>query len=297
MIPLSYPIILIPTDLAKDTNNCDLDEYFLSNVTITARNLPGNASYVYTGLCNFQVVDKYMLNIEQGDGFTEEELLTDLQDDSVWIDPVESPNATNHPKENRYIENNVTNNYSLQSYNTYITQNVYQCNDTSNFIFDDCNYKRGSKADKNVADSEILNDLDLYEDDDFECGMFLSQLSEEILNEERSKEDRQVLSENSALKQLIATDKRPVKQRKTVLLVGDDSNNAHTVHSISLTDPNSKCLGDLGSEVVIGKFSETTFILSIKLRIRNPDLVVTKIKEEETLRTFSTDLGVGRRDI
>ncbi|KAJ0176306.1 hypothetical protein K1T71_008480 [Dendrolimus kikuchii] len=257
---ISRPILVIPSyaDLGM---TCDLTEDVFLDSDTNSSNLKGNSKYVYSRIYDVKFTDGYNITYESSDlsAIDSEVVIEDSQNDSlsgIWIDPIESPNASNFYDAANilYTENHITNNFTLQTHNTYITQNVFKFNDSSNFTFDDYKVRRVPEPDENVIiDSESFINFNLYEDDEFECGVFLSQLSEEILNEERVKEDRQVLSENSALKQLIAADRRSIKQRKAVLLIGDDSNNAHTVHSISVVDPNLECLGDVASEVVIDK--------------------------------------------
>lgn len=265
-----YPILFIPKVCTPLETHCDVSENVFIHLNISSPDTEGNETVIYKGFCCVKVVDGNDINIRYGspDSSSSSDnipvILTEANqisfppynDSQVWIDPVRSPYVYNRcdspPQESYTIHESQENRITIAQHNTYITQNVYNYNDTNRYS----PVSEEQKAVKKVQDS-----YNMYEEDEFECGVFLSQLSEEIMNEKETKarEERKFVglqTDNEALKQLMSTDIQSAsRQQKTILFLGHDSESGQTIQNISINDPSMECIGagEVDNEVIIGK--------------------------------------------
>ncbi|RVE48196.1 hypothetical protein evm_007150 [Chilo suppressalis] len=291
-----YPVLLIPKRCTTLETNCAVTDNVFIDLNITSPDTEGNEMCIYNGFCNVKLIDSYDVNIQQveplnidavSSSFIENEPAaieignqvpsSTYNQSHVWIDPVRSPfvynsyDAAAETQEYSVCHQTHSAHITVEQHNTYITQNVYNYKESVQYSsLDDCEQKKvkklpapepGATPQQNPSDQ---NNLNFYEEDEFECGVFLSQLPEEILNEKetRAREERKYIglqSENEALKQLMSSDIQSVsKQRKTILFLGHDSHCGQTIQKIAVNDPSLVCSGggEIDHEVII---DEATF--------------------------------------
>ncbi|XP_053608831.1 zinc finger protein 431-like isoform X2 [Plodia interpunctella] len=271
-----YPVLLIPKQCTTLETNCDATDNVFIEVNITSPDTEGNEMCIYSGFCNVKLIDSY--DVHQLDATTDSEVsyvdnieqiplisndpstqvaLPPYNQSQVWIDPARSPYVYNQFDAIETQEYSVqchqthTNHITVEQHNTYITQNVYNYKESINYAsVEDFEHKKFRKIHMNETSTQHnaeSNNLNLYEEDEFECGVFLSQLPEEIMNEKenRDREERKFIglqSENGALKQLMSTDIQSAsKQRKTILFLGHDSHCGQTIQKIAVNDPTLEC--------------------------------------------------------
>lgn len=84
----------------------------------------------------------------------------------------------------------------MQQHHTYITQNVYNCKESNVHNYKeaseqspvkDFEYMRYKKVQEMGTTAPMDTNMSYYEEDEFQCGVFLSQLPEEIMNEEQTR--------------------------------------------------------------------------------------------------------------
>ncbi|KAG6462037.1 zinc finger protein 678 [Manduca sexta] len=263
----NYPVLLLPKRCTSLETNCEVTDNVYIDLNITSPDTEGNETCIYSGFCNVKLVDSYNVNLEHNDDIVHDsppmkdnQTFPTYNQSQVWIDPVRSPYVYNHydgKMQERYSirQETHTGNIRVEQHNTYITQNVYNCTENVQ-ISPDFEHKKFRKHNNSQSPDQNYN---LYEEDEFECGVFLSQLSEEIINEKenRAREERRFIglqSENNALKQLMSSDIQSVtKQRKTILFLGHDSQSGQTIQNISMNDPSLECIGngEIDHEVII----------------------------------------------
>ncbi|XP_060804329.1 zinc finger protein 665-like [Amyelois transitella] len=281
-----YPVLLIPKKCTTLETNCEATDNVFIELNITSPDIEGNEMCIYSGFCNVKLIDSY--DVHQLDSTDDSEIsyidtteqtpliITDpnnqvavpYNQSQVWIDPARSPFVYNQYDAIERQEYSIqchqthTNHITVEQHNTYITQNVYNYKESLSYSsVEDFEHKKFRK----VQTSEIqqnnveANNLSLYEEDEFECGVFLSQLPEEIINEKenRAREERKFIglqSENGALKQLMSSDIQSAsKQRKTILFLGHDSHCGQTIQKIAVNDPSLECssFSEIDNEVEI----------------------------------------------
>lgn len=267
-----YPILFIPKKCTTLETNCDVSDNVFIDLNITSPDTEGNETCIYSGFCNIKLVDNYDVKIQQmnypQDVVPEydEQIPVIIADSSqalpynqseVWIDPSRSPYVYNHYNASESQEHysichqTRTSHITVEQHNTYITKNVYNYKEAVHYSpTEDIDHKKFRKFPESQS----------YENNEFECGVFLSQLPEEIMNEKeiKAREERKFVgleSDNEALKQLMSSDIQSVsKQRKTILFLGHDSHCGQTVQKIAITDPMMQCpRPEVDHEVVIGK--------------------------------------------
>ncbi|XP_075977240.1 uncharacterized protein LOC142977308 [Anticarsia gemmatalis] len=267
-----FPILFIPKVCTPLETNCEVSENVFIHLNITSPDTEGNETVIYNGLCNVKVVDGNDINIRYGtpkSDSTNENIpviLTEANqitfpaynDSQVWIDPARSPYVYNRcetpPLESYTIHEGPDNHITIEQHNTYITQNVYNYNEAIRYSPISDEQKTIKKVNEPVQNSDSYN---MYEEDEFECGVFLSQLSEEIINEKgtRAREERKFVglqTDNEALKQLMSTDIQSVsRQQKTILFLGHDSESGQTIQNIAINDPMMECAGTGEAETEI----------------------------------------------
>ncbi|KAL4718485.1 hypothetical protein ACJJTC_004007 [Scirpophaga incertulas] len=257
-----YPVLLIPKRCTTLETSCDLTDNVFIDLNITSADTEGNEMCIYNGFCNVKIIDSYDVNVQHVEtptdvvpSYNESESAPEgnqpqfppYNQSQVWIDPARSPYVYNSYDSTATQEYSIchqtrSSHITVEQHNTYITQNVYNHNESIHYS----------------APPEQGN-VNYYEEDEFECGVFLSQLPEEILQEKESKarEERKYIglqTDNGALKQLMSTDIQSVsKQRKTILFLGHDSHCGQTIQKIAVNDPTLVCVGpdEIDHEVVI----------------------------------------------
>lgn len=278
-----YPILFIPKKCTNLETNCEVTDNVFIDLNITSPDTEGNETVIYSGYCNIKLIDSYDVNIQNMK--SPSELCTEYIDDQipviiadqtqqaynqsqVWIDPARSPYVYNRyeaaESQGCYsvCHQTHTSHITVEQHNTYITKNVYNYKDAVHYSpHDDYDQRQLRKQDAIQQNSS--SDTTAYEEDELQCGLFLSQLPEEIMNEKqiKAREEQKYVglqSQNDALKQLMSTDIQSVsKQRKTILFLGHDSQCGQTIQQIAYNDPALECSGDPAegvNEVVIGKF-------------------------------------------
>lgn len=280
-----YPVLLIPKRCTTLETSCEVTDNVFIDLNITSPDTEGNEMCIYTGFCNVKLIDSYDVNVQQVEpptddsGFDNDQLAPvetgnqiaypSYNQSQVWIDPVRSPYVYNQYDATETQEYSVchqtrSGHITVEQHNTYITQNVYNYKESIHYSpAEDFEHKKFRKvqAETTQPSTSDANNLNLYEEDEFECGVFLSNLPEEIMNEKESKakEERKYIglqSENEALKQLMSSDIQSVsKQRKTILFLGHDSHCGQTIQKIAVNDPSMVCSGggDMDHKVVIGE--------------------------------------------
>lgn len=270
-----YPLIFIPKICTPLETNCKVSENVFIHLNISSPDTDGNDTAIYNGLCNVKVIDNIDINIRYDTqscetnneqipvilAETNQIMCPAYNDSQVWIDPVRSPfvyNRCETPPLEYTITEGPDNHITIEQHNTYITQNVYNYNEAVCYSPVSDEQKAVKKVTEPVQNSDNYN---MYEEDEFECGVFLSQLSEEIINEKetRARDERKFVglqTDNEALKQLMSTDIQSVsRQQKTILFLGHNSESGQTIQNISINDPTMECsrTGEEKSEVVVGK--------------------------------------------
>lgn len=284
-----YPILWLPKNCTTLETECESTENVFIDLNISSVDTEGNNMSIYSGYCNVKLLDNYDFiskpdNIESIDINQVPIVLDETPPDSsfhqsqVWIDPETSPNVYNHYEAVEALENypmklqTKTGRITVQKRSTLITQNVYNYEESVHFSpAEEYEHKKFKKTHMNEQNSRRLsidqcNNFNIYEDDEFECGVFLSQLSEEIINENenRVKEERKfsaAQSHNDALKQLMSQEVQSFsKQTKTILFFGEDQRHGETIQKIGVNDPTVKCnVTQFHGEQECGKFISNLF--------------------------------------
>lgn len=208
---MAYPILFIPKKCTTLETNCELKDNVYIDVSVTSRDSEGNNTSIYNGFCNIKLVDSYAVNVNQvesPDRSTEPDIdqmpiiLSEANqsppynDSQVWIDPSRSPYVYNHydpSVQEQYAIRESGGLITVQQHNTYITQNVYSCKEPDMYYKEipqspvkDFECKVDRKVPEMGTTAQPETNLNYYEEDEFECGVFLSQLPEEILNEKKA---------------------------------------------------------------------------------------------------------------
>lgn len=292
-----YPVLILPKKCTTLETNCGVSDNVFIEVNISSPDTEGKETCLYTGFCNVKLIDSYAMNVTQTQNppkdttteYNDSDLISVLVDESgnqiadafnqsqVWIDPARSPYVYNHydtenPEHYSIYHNTRTNHITVEQHNTYITQNVYSCKEPVSYTnTDDFEHKKFRKIQVSESSAQPVApepNFNLYEEDEFECGVFLSNLPEEILNEKenRVREEKKYIglpSDNGALKQLMSSDiQSSTKQRKTILFLGHDSHYGQTIQKIAMNDPFLVCSvkEEVQAQVVYGEF---LFIFSV----------------------------------
>lgn len=275
-----YPVLLIPKKCTSFETNHDASDNLLIVVNITSPDTEGNETCIYSGFCNVKFIDSYDVNISDieinGQTDSNENPIPIIVNDAnqsyapytqsqVWIDPARSPyvynshDAVGSQEHYSVYQQSHSSRITVEQHNTYITQNVYNYKESIQYSpVEEFEHKKFRKIPNN--DSSQVIDTNLYENDEFECGVFLTQLPEEIMqeNENRAREELKHIdlqSENDALKQLMSSDIQSLsKQQKTILYSGHDSHYGQTIQKIRINDPSLECVENgVENEVVVGK--------------------------------------------
>nr|XP_049700597.1 PR domain zinc finger protein 5-like [Helicoverpa armigera] len=261
-----YPVLFIPKVCTSLETNCEMSENVFIHLNITSPDTEGNETVIYKGYCNVKVIDGGDISVKfnspniysSNDNNNLPVVLAEANqitfptynDSQVWIDPMRSPyvyNRCESPVQETYtIHESHDKQITIEQHNTYITQNVYSYKEAIQYspVSDEPNVVK--KTQENVQTAEGYN---IYEEDELECGVFLSQLSEEIIiheNETRTRDERKFVglkTDNEALKQLMSSDIQSVsRQQKTILYLGHDSESGQTVQNIAIDDPLVECV-------------------------------------------------------
>ncbi|XP_050344219.1 zinc finger protein 528-like [Nymphalis io] len=279
-----YPVLLIPKKCTTLETNCEATDNVFIDVNITSPDTEGNETCIYSGFCNVKLIDNYDVNINEADsnGHSSDNNDTNpapvvvteagnqgsyppYSQSQVWIDPARSPYVYNSydsvESQEHYsvYHQSHSSHITVEQHNTYITQNVYNYKESINYSpVEEFEHKKFRKVQVNESGQPALGDQNLYEDDEFECGVFLSQLPEEIMNEKENKAREElkyigIQSENDALKQLMSSDIQSLsKQQKTILYLGHDSHYGQTIQKIAVNDPSLECVDNgKDNEVVV----------------------------------------------
>lgn len=211
-----YPILFIPKKCTQLESNCEASENVFIDLKITSPDTEGNDMCIYSGFCNIKLVDSYDVKIQQDklplDQDLSEIYINDIDDipviiadsssgqssfhqsEEVWIDPSRSPYVYNHydttsqtQEASHYsiCQETHTSHITFEQHNTYITKNVYNYKEAVHYSTpEDFEHKKFRKVQK----YETSQPLESYEGDEFECGVFLSHLPEEIIHEKETKD-------------------------------------------------------------------------------------------------------------
>lgn len=276
-----YPVLLIPKKCTSlETNHEATDNVFIV-VNITSPDIEGNEMCIYSGFCNVKLIDSYDVNINDVDINSQTADLNEnpipiivndanqtyppYSQSQVWIDPARSPYVYNShdtlESQEHYSVYHQTHSsrITVEQHNTYITQNVYNYKESIQYSpeeeFEHKKFRKIPAIDTNQAIDNAL-----YENDEFECGVFLTQLPEEIMQEKENKAREELKyiglqSENDALKQLMSSDIQSLsKQQKTILYLGHDSHYGQTIQKIAVNDPSLECVENgVENDIVVGK--------------------------------------------
>ncbi|XP_072948398.1 uncharacterized protein [Epargyreus clarus] len=280
-----YPILIIPKTCTTLETNCEVSDNVFIDLNITSPDIEGNDTCIYSGFCNVKLIDNGDVNTQdQGLSVATSDANNNDQvtivdsgttypaysQSQVWIDPARSPFVYNNydtaESQERYsvYHQSHTSHITVEQHNTYITQNVYNCKESVHYSpIDEFEHKKFRKIQNETNNQNSLEEQNLYEDDEFECGVFLSKLPEEIWNEKETKAREEMKyvdlqSDNDALKQLMSSDIQSLsKQQKTILFLGHDSHFGQTIQKIAINDPYLECVvadqNDVENEVVIGE--------------------------------------------
>lgn len=212
---MAYPILFIPKKCTTLETNCELTDNVYIDVSITSPDSEGNNTSIYNGFCNIKLVDSYDVNLNQVESLdsssgepdidqmpvilsSEANQFPPYNQSQVWIDPSRSPYVYNHydPSiQEQYSIRESGGLITVEQHNTYITQNVYNCKESNVFNYKegqqspvkDFECKRVRKVQEMVTTTQPDTNMGYYEEDEFECGVFLSQLPEEIMNEKQTR--------------------------------------------------------------------------------------------------------------
>ncbi|CAG5043405.1 unnamed protein product [Parnassius apollo] len=280
-----YPVLLIPKKCTTLETTCEATDDVFIELSITSADIEGNEMCLYSGFCNVKLIDSYDVNVHEVDSNSmadsndsdQIQIVAETSNQNsypqdtqsqVWIDPMRSPYVYNNYDEREskdkfsvYRHQTGSGHITVEQHNTYITQNVYNYSEPNHYSsaaeFEHKKFRKVQTNDTYQQKNSEPNNA--YEDDEFECGVFLSQLSEEIINENetRAREEFRYVdlqSENDALKQLMSSDIQSLsKQHKTILFLGHDSQSGQTIQKIAVNDPFLECVGsnDIDHELVV----------------------------------------------
>lgn len=274
---LVHPLLCIPKKFTNLETNCEISDNVFIEVKITSPDTEGNETCIYNGFCNIKLVGDYDLqykpsevNAEDQDNQNISIIITEKPiteyDSQDWIDPAMDPHMYNRYDEAEKQEYSIctqtkTSQIMFEHHNTYVTKNIYNYKEAIRYSSYDEVEDTKLKRQENCHPIRSL-DLNTYEEDEFECGVFLSHLPEEIMNEKQNRDIEEqkyvnVQSDNGALNQLMSSDIQSVsKQRKTILYLGPEPCNGQTIQQIAYHDPAVGCSGltsEVDNEVVIRK--------------------------------------------
>ncbi|CAG9135537.1 unnamed protein product [Plutella xylostella] len=276
-----YPVLLIPKRCTALETECEATENVFIDLNITSADTDGNEMCIYSGFCNVKLIDSYDVNIQPAPEISDpmdyaidnsqlpiiiadSQGSIDYNQNQVWIDPDRCPNVYNHYDSTESQEHYAvhtethstkTSRITVEKHCTYITQNVYNYGESIRYspIESEYEHKKFKKLHSNeqTQNNSLENNMNLFEDDEYQCGVFLSQLPEEIMNEKENKVREEMKfcemqSENDALKQLMSPDIQSLsKQTKTILFLGHDSHRGQTIQKIAVNDPMLECNGSI----------------------------------------------------
>ncbi|XP_045451786.1 zinc finger protein 85-like [Melitaea cinxia] len=279
-----YPVLLIPKKCTTLETNCEATDNVFIDVNITSPDTEGNDMCIYNGFCNVKLIDNYDVNLNEADTNSQS---SDNNDNStavavteaanqtyppysqsqVWIDPTRSPYVYNSydtvESQERFsvYHQSHSSHITVEQHNTYITQNVFNYKESIQYSpVDDTENKKLKKI-QSTDPGQPPIDQNLYENDEFECGVFLSQLPEEIMQEKENKAREElkyigIQSENDALKQLMSSDIQSLsKQQKTILYLGHDSHYGQTIQKIAVNDPSLECVDSGKDNEVVREYN------------------------------------------
>lgn len=286
-----YPVLLIPKKCTTLETNCEATDNVFIVVNITSPDTEGNEMCIYSGFCNIKLIDNYDVNLIEADTNSQSfdnndngtavavseatnQTYTPYSQSQVWIDPARSPYVYNNydtvESQERLSVNHQahSSHITVEQHNTYITQNVFNYKESIQYSpVDDIENKKFKKMQSNDPGQPSI-DQNLYENDEFECGVFLSQLPEEIMHEKENKAREElkyigIQSENDALKQLMSSDIQSLcKQQKTILYLGHDSHYGQTIQNIAVDDPSLECIDSGKDNEVVREYEYYCFFMS-----------------------------------
>lgn len=274
---LVHPLLCLPKKFTTLETNCEISDNVFIEVNITSPDTEGNETCIYNGFCNIKLVDDYDVQYKPQGMNPEEQENQNISiiiaekpntpyDSQVWKDPANSPYVYNRYDEAETQEYSVctqtrTSRIMFEQHNTYVRKNVYNYKEAVRYSsYDEVEDIKMNRQEN--CQPVRSSDLNMYEEDEFECGVFLSHLPEEIMNEKQNRdmEERKyvnVQSDNGALNQLMSSDIQSVsKQRKTILYLGPEPHSGQTIQQIAYHDPAVGCPGlasEVDNEVIIRK--------------------------------------------
>ncbi|XP_045499758.1 PR domain zinc finger protein 5-like [Colias croceus] len=259
-----YPVLLIPKKCTVLETNLEVTGKLILDLNVTSLDAEGNVMCIYSGYCNVKLVDSYNINEDSNssDSIQNATVSESNHNDSsynqsqVWIDPARSPyvynnyNTTEAQEKYSIYQESHSSHITVEQHSTYITQNVFNCNKSIQYAapeeFEHKKFRKSHSVDTNNQTS--------YEDDELQCGVYLSQLSDDIITakENKAREELKYIdiqSNDSALRQLMSKDIQSLsKQQRTILYLGHDSQFGQTIQNIAINDPSLECTD---SDVVV----------------------------------------------
>ncbi|XP_039757034.1 zinc finger protein 708-like [Pararge aegeria] len=259
-----YPVLLLPKKCTMLETNCEATDNVYINLNISSQDRQGNEMNIYSGFCNVKIIDSDVDVLHEMDNnqFDTDNVLGEItlpdcndvyneNQSEMLIDPTNNPYVNNdydvkEADENYSVYQAHREHITVRHHNTYITQNVYNYNEAVHYSpfmeFEHKKFGRVQMSEMNPQPS------DPGLDEELECGVFLSQLPEEIMlaNESKAREEMKYIdlpTENDAIKQLMSSDMQTMsKQQRTILYLGHNSHYGQTIQKISVNDPKVKCI-------------------------------------------------------
>ncbi|KAJ0183652.1 hypothetical protein K1T71_000075 [Dendrolimus kikuchii] len=219
--------------------NYTLRESFLKNIKIVSQDAEGNLKTVYAGPSKVIIFDK-------NEEIATASVTSTTDDSDIEIDHTQ--NGNNSGVSIIPLEEITTNNVTIEEYNSDTTPNVFECNNTTNFVDP---YKGGfdnSSTYQNVTVSENPIRVNTYNEKEIECGIFLAQLR--ARKEQVAKETRKIIYARM-LNQTSVTPTNVASKQNISTFMGDASKILYTATGSAFYAADLQCNDNLGSEIVI----------------------------------------------
>ncbi|XP_023952574.2 zinc finger protein 528 [Bicyclus anynana] len=265
----SYPVLLLPKKCAMLETNCDATDNVFLDLDISSLDKHGNHTNIYKGFCNVKMLDD-----DDDDGVQE---IDDPFDSDNVLGEITLPEVNDEynnnqtemlidPTSNPYVNNNYdaieagghcvyeTDEHKAVRHCSTLIQNIYDSKES--ILYSPLREFEHKKFGRVPISDTVLQAFEPTEDE-LECGVFLSQLPEEIMiaNENKAREERKFMEtpcSDDALKQLMSSDMQTLaKQQRTILYLGHNSHHGQTIQNIAVNDPRMKCLENENDNKVI----------------------------------------------
>ncbi|XP_045774155.1 PR domain zinc finger protein 5-like isoform X1 [Maniola jurtina] len=260
-----HPILFIPKHLTTLETNCAVSDNVFIDLNITSADSEGNVMNVYSGFCNVKVINSYDVDDNDGemnylsdsDNVLGEITLPDSNDSNeteMLIDPTYNPYVSGAMEaENYSIYQSHREHITVRQHRSYLKRKVNNYSESMQYAqfmeFEHTKFKQVK-----MSNETNPQHVDPSLNDQLECGLFLTQLPEEIrlANENRAREERKYIdlpSDNVAIKQLMSSEVQAMpRTQHTIMLLGDNSQNGQTIQTMAINDPRVKCLKSCASD-------------------------------------------------